>query len=335
MKTIVKLCLRELLEKIGMPQAELRRRTGLSEDRIGKLCRNQWEHLSRSELGLLIHALKTFPAALIRSWSPNVFFGARWTPPLTIHLSARATLPRNGKTLGSAQVDTVAINERDIEAFMLIYHYARGLGVEVRFELHTPQSMSPEEFTRLTASGSHLIIGSPVTGQMPEYAVSKMYGVSAFDMRVRHVAPFNFSWAAGTGIQSSFGFDGATLRLGEGIYSNETQGLVAERTHNRGGAGRDCGLIVVERTELPPGDDNHGIRKERCVIVLAGHGRLGTLGCAKVLVDKSFEERLYPQESGQPRMFVVQAEYFRQYSHTIDPNRDYSSVKSWQIVAEG
>ncbi len=335
MTTIVELCLKELLDRNGMTQAELRRQTGLSEDRIGKLCRNQWGNLTRRELGQLIHALKTVPAALIRTWSPNVFFGARGTPPLTIHLSARATQPRDAKGSRGSQVDSVAINERDMEAFKLIYDYALGLGVEVRFELHAPESLSPEEFARLTATGSHVIIGSPVTGQMPEYAVSKMYGVSAFDMRVRYVAPFNFSWAAGTGIQSSFGFDGATLRLGEGIYSNETKGLVAERTHSRGGDGLDCGLIVVERTELPPGDDNHGIRKERCVIVLAGHGRLGTLGCAKVLVDKSFEERLYPQESGQPRMFVVQAEYFRQYSHTIDPNRDYSSVKSWQIVAEG
>ncbi len=333
MMTVVELCLRELLEREGMSQAALQRQTGLSEDRIGKLCRNQWAHLTRVELGLLIHALKTDPAALIRTWSPNVFFGALGTPPLTIHLSARATLPRDGK--GSSQVDSVAINERDMEAFKLIYDYALGLGVEVRFELHTPQSMSPEEFARQTATGSHLIIGSPVTGQMPEYAVAEMYGVSAFDTRQRDLAPFSFSWVAGTGIQSSFGFDGATLGLGEGIYSNETKGLVAQRTHNQGGDGLDCGLIVVERTELPPGDDNRGIRKERCVIVLAGHGRLGTLGYAKVLIDKSFEERLYPAASGQPRMFVVQAEYFRRHSIEIEPMHDFSVVKSCQIVAEG
>lgn len=334
MKTIIQLRLKELLDERGMTQAELRRRTGLSEDRIGRLYQNKWEQLSRRELGLLIHALEAAPAALIRSWSPNVFFGARETPPLTIHLSSRSA-SRDAMGSRSSQVETIAINERDMEAFKLIHDYARGLGVEVRFEHHSPQSMAPEEFERLTATGSHLIIGSPVTGQMPEYAVTRMYDVSAFDMSTQPLVPFNFSWGDGTGIQSSFGFDGETHGLGEGIFSNETRTLVAERTHNKGGDGLDCGLIVVERTEMPPGDDDEGIRNERCVIVLAGHGRLGTLGCAKVLIDKNFEERLYPEESGKPKMFVVQADYFRQFSPTVDPTRDFSVVKSCQIVAEG
>ena len=48
-----------------------------------------------------------------------------------------------------------------------------------------------------------------------------------------------------------------------------------------------------------------------CVIVLAGHGRHGTLGCARLLVDSRYEERLYPEKAEWPKMLAVQVQHLR------------------------
>ncbi len=195
--------------------------------------------------------------------------------------------------------------------------------------------MDPARFKVLVESGTHVIIGSNLSGELSEYALAHMYGAPPFDEHYLGRFPFNFSWGVDRSVQSSFGFEGAKQNLPEGIYSTRTNEIVATRTYKSSGMVQDCGLIAVYRVESPPGDDPRGLRRERCVIVLAGHGRDGTLGCARLLVDPDYQERLYPEVAEMPRMFVVQVQHFREPSSLRADPPVSTELDSVEIVAEG
>ncbi len=337
MTMFVRLRLAELLEERGLTQAELRRSTRLSEDRVSRLFHNRWSQITRKEIGLLLQALDATPAELFKVYARSVFFGSRWVGPLAIHVSARYPRGSAEPAIGGAQDlsgDPLTFNDRDIQAYKAIYDHARSLGIEVALEPHGRDSLTPAGYLDLVRDGTHVIIGSNLTGQLSEFALAQMYDAPAFDDRVLDQFPFNFSWTQGRNVRSSFGFEGGPRQVDEGIYSTREKRVVAWRTHVPSGVGKDCGLIAVYRVESPPDQDVHGIRKERCVIVVAGHGRLGTLGCAQVLVDPRYEEQLYPETAKQPRMFVVQVEYFRPQPSTQPTTRDVSTFQSADIVAE-
>ncbi len=341
MKIFVRLRLAELLEERGLTQADLRRMTRLSEDRISKLYHNLWSQVTRREIGLLLQAIDATPAELFKVYARSVFFGSRWVGPLAIHVSARYARGSAKSATASARArasdlsgDPLSFNDRDIQAYKAIYDHARSLGIEVAIEPHGRDSLTPSGYLELVRDGTHVIIGSNLTGQLSEYALAQMYDAPAFDDRVLDQFPFNFSWAQGRNVRSSFGFEGGPRGVAEGIYSTQEKRVVARRTQVLGGVGEDCGLVAVYRVESPPDQDVHGIRKERCVIVVAGHGRLGTLGCAQVLVDPRYEEQLYPETAEQPRMFVVQVQYFRPQPSTHPTTRDESMLQSAEIVAE-
>jgi hypothetical protein len=321
-----------------MNQAELGRKTGLSEDRVSKLVRNAWAKIRRDEIGRLLHAFHATPAELFEIHEPTVFFGARWNGPLKIHVSSRWLIADEGGGARPPHDDAASLplsfNIRDIEAFQLIQDHTRELGIDSRFEMHTPGSMDAARFLDLVKSGNHVIIGSNLTGELSEHALAHMYAAPAFDEHYLDRFPFNFSWGVNRSVQSSFGFEGAKRDLPEGIYSTLEKQIVATRTYKSVGMVHDCGLIAVYRVESPPGDDPRGIRRERCVIVLAGHGRHGTLGCARLLVDPNHQERLYPVEAQRPKMFVVQVRHFRQPSWTISAGHGISTLDQVDIVAE-
>jgi transcriptional regulator with XRE-family HTH domain len=340
MEMFVRLRLRELLKKRKMTQAELARRTGLSEDRVSKLVRNDWAKLKRFEFGRLLHALRATPAELFEIYEPTVFFGALWNGPLKIHVSSR-WLVADERGIARPHYDydgtanlPLTFNSRDIEAVKLIQHYTGDLEILSKFETHPPGSMDPARFRVLVENGSHVIIGSNLSGELSEYALAHMYGAPPFDEHYLDRFPFTFSWGVDRSVQSSFGFEGARQNLPEGIYSTSENEIVATRTYRNSGMVQDCGVIAVYRLESPPGDDPRGIRHERCVIVLAGHGRDGTLGCAQLLVDPAYQERLYPEQAATPKMFVVQVQHFREpSSRQLDPpvSRELDRV---EIVAE-
>jgi DNA-binding Xre family transcriptional regulator len=333
-KTFVRLRLTELLERRGMSQADLVRATGLSEDRVSRLCRNLWAKLTRDELGLVLHALRATPADLFEAYEPTVFFGPRWNGPLKIHLSSR-WLPGGGHSLKRGEpLYPLTFSGRDVEAMKLLQDHAQELGIEVRSELHHPGFVEPPPIQELVAEGTHVFIGSNLTSALSEYALADMYRAPAFDESCLESFPFNFSWGADREVESSFGFKGAERNLAEGIYSTEKKEIVATRTHRSGGAGDDCGLIAVYRVELPAEEDVHGIRRERCVIVLAGHGRHGTLGCARVLVNPVYRERLYPEMAERPKMFVVQTQYFQQRPPEFPTTHEVSRLGQARIVEE-
>ena len=333
MPMFVRLRLTEMLKEKGMTQADLGRRTGLSEERISKLVRNHWSQLKRAEIGLLLQALDARPAELFKAYTPSIFFGSRWEGPLTLHLSARST--GNGRAYRhDPSGDPLEFNDRDVEAYKLIHDHAAELGIHVELALHGRDSLDRSAYLDLAEIGTHIVIGSNRTGELSEYALAQMYSANAFDGSDLDRFPFNFSWGDGINVQSSFGFDSRSRSLEEGIYSTRDRKLVARHTHPKGGLGEDCGLIAVYRVESPPEQNKYGIRKERCVVVVAGHGRVGTLGCAKLLVDPAYEEKLYPKTAEQPRMFVVQVKYFRPQPSTNPTTHDISTVEEVRIVAE-
>lgn len=333
MPMFVRLRLAEMLKEKGMTQADLGRLTGLSEERLSKLVRNLWSQLKRAEIGVLLPALDATPADLFKAYTPSIFFGSRWEGPLTVHLSARST--GNGRAYGrDPSGDPLEFNDRDVEAYKLIHDHASHLGIHVELGLHGRDSLDRLRYQHLVEIGTHIVIGSNRTGQLSEYAVAQMYAAHAFDGSALDRFPFNFSWGDGINVQSSFGFDSRSRDLEEGIYSTREKKLVAKHTHPRGGLGEDCGLIAVYRVESPADEKMYGIRKERCVVVVAGHGRVGTLGCAKLLVDPAYEEQLYPKTAKQPRMFVVQVKYFRPQPSTNPTTHDVSTLEEVRIVAE-
>jgi hypothetical protein len=327
-----------LLESRGINQAELGRRAGLRDERVSRLVRNGWMEIKREEIGRLLKVLRATPEELFEIHEPNVFFGARWDGPLQIHVSARRQVSHERGAARSNRRRTakapLAFNSRDIEALKLIQDRTRELGIDSEFVMHTPDTMRVARPLDLFDSRSHVIIGSNKTGGLSEYAVARMYDAPAFDELFLKRFPFNFSWGADRSFESSFGFDGAKRNLPEGIYSTREKKIVATRTHKHGGLGEDCGLIVVFRVESPSGDDPRGIRRERCVTVLAGHGRHGTLGCARLLVDPDHEARLYPEKAERAKMFAVQVKYFRQPESPISMGQDVSELRDVKIVAE-
>lgn len=338
MEMFVRLRLKELLKSRKMAQAELARKTGLSEDRVSRLVRNAWAKIGRLEIGRLLHALRATPAELFEIHEPTVFFGALWNGPLKIHVSSRWLVADErgfaGPDDGGAGNLRLTFNGRDIDAGTLIQDYAGELKILSRFETHRPGSMDPARFKLLVESGTHVIIGSNLSGELTEYALAYMYGAPPFDEHYRGRFPFNFSWGVDRSVQSSFGFECAKQKLPEGIYSTHKNEIVATRTYKSSGMIEDCGLIAVYRVESPPGDDPRGIRRERCVIVLAGHGRNGTLGCAQLLVDPDYQERLYPEKAERPKMFVVQVQHYREpSSRRLDPPVS-TELDSVEIVAE-
>jgi hypothetical protein len=314
----------------------------LSEDRVSRLVRNVWAKVTRDEIGRLLHALNATPAELFEVHEPTVFFGARWNGPLKIHVSSRwlvadergVARPRYDARQHGASGRPFSFNGRDIEAVKLIHDHTRRLGIDAEFVMHAPASMDAARFLDLVKSGTHVIIGSNLTGELSEYALAHMYGKPAFDEAFLKRFPFNFSWGVDRSVGSSFGFEGAKRNLPEGIYSNLDKRMVATRTYKRVGVVHDCGLIAVYRVESPPGDDLRGIRRERCVIVLAGHGRHGTLGCARVLVDSRHQERLYPDKAEWPKMLVVQVQHFRSPSLPFSEPLGGGTMDHVEIVAE-
>jgi hypothetical protein len=321
-----------------MNQAKLGREAGLREERVSRLVRNAWVEIKRDEIGRLLKVLRATPAELFEIHEPTVFFGARWDGPLMIHVSSRWLIAdERGITRpfrdGAASLP-LTFNSRDIEAFKLIQDHTRKLGIASELVMHTPNSMDPTLYEKLVQGGNHVIIGSNLTGELSEYAVAHMYRKPAFDEAFLKRFPFNFSWGTDRSVESSFGFDGTKRNLPEGIYSNLEKQIVATRTHRRGGLGEDCGLIAVHRVESPAQDDPLGIRRERCVVVLAGHGRHGTLGCAQLLVDREHQERLYPAEAERPKMFAVQVRHFRQPTSILSTGHGVSMLDQVKIVAE-
>jgi DNA-binding Xre family transcriptional regulator len=338
MEMFVRLRLGELLETRKMNQAELGRKTGLREERVSRLVHDTWAAIKRYEIGRLLHALHATPAELFEIHEPTVFFGALSNGPLKIHVSSRWLVAGERGWARPPQEDgpnpPLSFNIRDIEAFQLIQDYTRELGIDSRFEMHTPGSMDVSRCLDLVKSGNHVIIGSNLSGELSEYALAHMYTALAFDEHYLDRFPFNFSWGMNRSVESSFGFEGAKRDLPEGIYSTLEKQIVATRTYKSVGMVDDCGLIAVSRIESPPGDDPRGIRRERCVIVLAGHGRDGTLGCARLLVDPNHQERLYPKEAKRPKMFVVQVRHFREPSWATPGGRETSTTDEVKIVAE-
>jgi DNA-binding Xre family transcriptional regulator len=335
---VIRLRLRELLESRSINQAELGRRAGMREERVSRLVRNGWMEIKRDEIGRLLKVLRATPEELFEVHEPNVFFGARWDGPLQIHVSARRMVPHERSAVRPhrkrAARAPLGFNSRDIEALKLIQDRTRKLGIASEFVMHTPDTTRAARPMDLFDSGSHVIIGSNMTGELSEYAVAHMYGAPAFDELYLKRFPFNFSWGANRSFESSFGFDGPARNLPEGIYSTREKKIVATRTHKLGGLGEDCGLIIVYRVESPSGDDPRGVRRERCLTVLAGHGRHGTLGCARLLVDPEHEARLYPEKERKAKMFAVQVEYFRQPESPISMGQDVSELRDVRIVAE-
>ena len=66
----VRLRLRKLYEAKNLTQAALALATGIRADRISQLANNEWQQITRAEMGALLSALDCTPADLFKGYPP-------------------------------------------------------------------------------------------------------------------------------------------------------------------------------------------------------------------------------------------------------------------------
>jgi hypothetical protein len=198
-------------------------------------------------------------------------------------------------------------------------------GIYCDLELHAPREPfvpGARTILDLFPEGTHIVIGSPITSDFTERVVSLMHGVPPFEEARLESFRYAFCWSEARDVRSSsFGFRSGELPTG--IWCNRERRIIAERKDTAGGEGDDCGLIVTYRSpEHGKTPREAGLRTERAVIVLAGHGAPGTLACAKLLCDRTLDFELYPPEARKAHMRAVKATVLKADDGTLDDNRD-------------
>lgn len=308
---ILRVRLAELLEKHGWTQREFARRTQISKDRVSRLARNRFDMISREELEVMVSVLNVSIGDLFTLHREDVFLGPRRQGHLTIHMMMRAyeglRIERRMLPLTLSGWDVLAMDQlRELFSALAI-----------RVSLATHRSVDPPDplllrsLRRFCADGSHVVVGSPLGSQFSEHVVALLYGVESFSPENAGRLPYHFRWRSAH--RSSFGVSSESEP--PGIVHSATKRLVAGRTLPEAGLGEDCGLVITCRIPVAP----HPLREqtedhlpdERVIVVLAGHGGPGTLGCAQLLSDPDRSSDFYPPQPLKPRMRVVSVSYER------------------------
>jgi transcriptional regulator with XRE-family HTH domain len=303
----VRLRLKELLEQRGMKQIELAHLLGIGQDAVGNMVSKPRLRLRTELIAQLIEVFDVEPNELFEFVAEDVFFSARVLGELTVHLACSSI---HGAARGHEpfHVDTLSLNYWDLCAFDHIRDHAESLGIRVRLVPHRPYDRPDKLVDRLFKEGAHVFVGSQLTAQLTEWVVSRMYKVTAYDVSRTDDFPATMGWDRRPELsgKSAFGFQ-VSGNQKPGIYRGDQ--LIAERTHEEAGQGKDCGLIVTWRDT--DGIAPNGFRKDRCLVVCSGHGGPGTEACAKVLVDPAYAVEVYPTQALKPRMRAVVADYSR------------------------
>lgn len=342
MELMLCLRLREILRERGWRLSQLARETGLNEDRLRDLLHDRWARLERGELTRLIQVLDVPPSELFEVWRRDVFFGARRSGGLTIHVSSQSVGHSQEDARAQGRLDGLFVSLWDARAADCVYWYARSLGISVRFCYHAPlgsgQTTPERTVEELFPEGSHVVVGSPLAFDLSERTASLIHRVPPFDCRSLDRFEFNFVWARHRPQKSSFGFTSVGDEMPPGVFSVRRRKLVARRTAAEGGQGEDCGLIVTFRIPATPREwKKTGIRRERCIVILAGHGGPGTLGCAHAVTDERLTPEFYPPQGWIPWMRAVRATVWRNPPRLAEgfDNRQLCSVDLVDSSGEG
>jgi DNA-binding Xre family transcriptional regulator len=321
--------LKALLAERRRPQKWLARRSRevgcpLSQTRITQLTTNTFKRISAEEISVLCQILGVGPAELFEVYENSVWFGAQQRKHLTIHVAMRS-LPVAPGERAQVPLHRLMTSGWDVRALQLCIEHARSRGIYCSVELHAPREpFAPGARTILDLfpEGTHIVMGSPITSDFTERVVSLMHGVPPFEEARLESFRYGFVWSEAREVRSSsFAFRSSEHRTG--IWCNRERRVVAERRDTAGGEGSDCGLIITYRSPEPGKMPREaGLRTERCVIVLAGHGAPGTLACTKLLCDRAHDFELYPPEERTAHMRAVKATVLKADDGTLDDNRD-------------
>ncbi len=313
------------MEERGVSFPALSKLAGIKGDRLRAIAHNKVKRVTTEEIPRILGALGISANDFFDCYEADVFTGARIEKEITLHLVIKSDAGNGAE----GPLDRVYISAWDWYALMVLYAHATELGIRVKFEPHSvnyPRETSVRSVREMFPEGTHIVIGSQLSFRLTERVVCLMHEVAPFDETKIPRFPVHFVWDPARNVASSFGR--AARRDEEpGIYATRDDRPVGRRVDTKSGEGHDAGLIVAYRITDPARVRKNGLRSERCICVLAGHGGAGTLACAQALADPGLASEIYPPQDYKPRLRVVQATYDRPFGAGRGDDREIRKVE--------
>ncbi len=324
------------MEEMRISFPELGRLTGLSPERLRAIAINQARRFSLDELAFILGALELSPNDLLDCYEADVFYGARIEGEITLHVVIKSDVIDPHLDAHDGPQDRIYLSGWDWRAGLALYGHATALDIRVDFEPH-PVNLSRQPHARslreMFPSGSHISIGSQLSFAFTERIVCLMYEVTPFDENKIRRFPLHFVWDRARNLKSSFG-RAAVGNEEPGIYATRDNQLIARRVDTKSGEGQDVGLVVTYRITDPAAVRKNGMRSERCICVVAGNSGVGSLGCAKALIDPALAAEFYPSRDNTPRMRVVRTTYERPLGSTGGGGGDNREIRTVSLEPE-
>jgi putative transcriptional regulator len=333
--------LAELMSERGLNQWDLHVKSSVSRDRIRALAEGDFQLIHRDTILALCDALECETGELFVVVEKDAWRSARLAKELTIHVGSSSfpVSPPTGAPDGEAVIlDRQFCAARDLAAYQRIaeYFYRTGTGIRIRLVEHAMDRCgggAPDLWhvvDRMFAAGNHVVIGSPLANPATELVLCRMFGIRPYTVSERGSFPYGFAFEPGRRVRSSFAWQSQGNEIG--ILSIATGKMVARRTIvPRGAFGEDCSLLALYRIFDPPERRTAPGNDSRTIVVIAGHGSLGSEAGAIVATGQD-AATIFPARFEKPEVFVVAADYHRPPG---SGGADDSVIQAARLIADG
>jgi len=304
MRRIVLCRLVELMKETGTTFKDLID-IGLNNNLINDLRNNQWKRVTRETLEKLCEVFQVPISEILISVAQNL-----WGP--ATGKSADVNLHVGRRSLdGEPSYEKEVMFSADVRACNVLRDHLKSLRVSgVRMVGHS-LGLSGVSIA-LLRSGVHVIVGSPIANPMTEPAVRDfLYQVGPSAPASKSPFPYTMEWSDGR----TLGTPAVSNQIG--IYSRDARQLLARRRELEDGTAEDCALLLARRFKIEIGARFLG--DSRLVLIVIGHGSVGTHAGAIAAVRPDVADEMFPPELGVVTAGVIRVKYDRPQPGSSEP----------------